>query len=84
LKWDPRKSEWLKRARGVSFEEIVRSKLLAIEQHPARENQQIMVFEHRNYIWVVPCVEGADEFFLKTLYPSRKYAQRYGPGGKAL
>jgi len=82
LRWDPAKNEWLKRTRGMSFEDIIQTKLLAIEQHPSRTNQKIMVFEHQNYVWVVPCIESADGYFLKTLFPSRKYRQRYGPGGQ--
>ena len=47
VEWNPLKSERLKKTRGVSFEEIIASKLIAIIQHPHRENQKVMVFERK-------------------------------------
>jgi uncharacterized DUF497 family protein len=82
--WDNAKNERLKKARGVSFEQIV----VAIE-----EDDMIDILEHRNsdrypdqivilvrlndYIYAVPAVVKKDEFFLKTIYPSRKYTAVY-------
>ncbi len=80
LRWNLLKSERLKRTRGVSFEEIAQSKLIAVKQHPGRAHQRIMLFEHKSYIWVVPFVETQQEIFLKTLFPSRKYTQLYRAG----
>ncbi len=80
LRWNLLKSERLKRTRGVSFEELIQSRLIAVKQHPGRTNQQIMLFEHQGYVWVVPFVEGDDEIFLKTLFPSRKYTQQRKKG----
>lgn len=77
IKWSLLKSERLKRTRDVSFEEIIKGKLLDVMGHPKKENQQIMLFEYRGYIWVVPFIETGDQIFLKTLYPSRKYAKMY-------
>ncbi len=74
------KSERLKRTRGVSFEEILQSRLVAIQRHPAKQHQNIMLFQHKAYIWVVPYVENDNEIFLKTLYPSRKYTRIYKRG----
>ncbi len=34
-----------------------------------------MFFEYRGYVWVVPCIEEIDYYFLKTLFPSRKYTK---------
>jgi hypothetical protein len=34
-----------------------------------------MLFEYKKYIWVVPFVEEKDYYFLKTLFPSRKYTK---------
>jgi len=81
VKWNYLKSERLKRTRGVSFEEIVTAKLIAVKHHPKREWQNVMLFEYKRYIWVVPYVEEKDHIFLKTLYPSRKYTKLYRKGG---
>ena len=80
IRWNYLKNERLKRTRGVSFEEIISSKLVAIKHHPKREGQNIMLFEHKRYIWIVPYVEEKDHIFLKTLYPSRKYTKLYNKG----
>mgnify|MGYP001607337139 FL=1 len=80
IRWDLLKSERLKRTRGVSFEEILQTRLIAIQKHPKKENQKVMLFEHKEYIWVVPFVESEDEVFLKTLYPSRLYTRIHRRG----
>ena len=80
VRWSLLKSERLKRTRGASFEELIRSRLVAIKQHPSRTYQQIMLFEYQGYIWIVPFVESGNEIFLKTLFPSRKYTQLYKKG----
>ena len=77
VKWNLLKSERLKKARGVSFEEIIQAKLVAVKRHPRKEYQEIMLFEYKGYIWVVPFVKSNGEIFLKTLYPSRKYTTIY-------
>jgi hypothetical protein len=77
LRWNVLKSERLKRTRGVSFEEIIRARLIAVKRHPARPEQKVMLFYHKRYVWVVPFVETEEEIFLKTLYPSRKYTRIY-------
>lgn len=80
IRWSSLKSERLKRARGASFEDIINSKLVAVKQHPKKEHQNIMLFLHKNYIWVVPYIEEETGFFLKTLFPSRKYTKMYKKG----
>lgn len=75
IKWNLLKSERLKQTRGVSFEEIITAKLVDIKVHPQKEHQRIMLFDYKNYIWVVPFVETDEQIFLKTLYPSRKYTK---------
>ena len=74
------KSERLKKTRGVSFEEIIRSKLVGVKKHPSRKNQNIMLFEYKRHIWIVPYVVEKDFIFLKTLFPSRKYTKEYRKG----
>ena len=80
IRWDPVKSGRLKKTRGVSFEELLEARLIAVKRHPKKTHQDIMLFEHRGYIWVVPCVEDERGFFLKTLFPSRQYTKLYKRG----
>ena len=70
IKWSLLKSERLKKTRGVSFEEIIESKLVAVKRHPKRKNQKIMLFLYKRYIWVAPFTEDDKQIFLKTLFPS--------------
>jgi len=79
-KWDEKKNQKLKQTRGVSFEEILDSKFIGAERHPKKENQIVLLFEHRDYVWIVPCVVEDEHIFLKTLFPSRKYTQKYKKG----
>ena len=60
IRWSRTKSERLKRTRGTSFEEIIASELVAVKRHPKRENQDIMLFMHKGYIWIAPYVEAKD------------------------
>lgn len=78
IRWNAKKSQRIKRIRGVSFEELMRGNLLNICDNPAREGQQMLVFEYEGYIWVAPFVVDNEGIFLKTLYPSRKYRKIFG------
>ena len=80
IKWDILKSERLKKVRGVSFEEILKAKLIEVKRHSKRTHQNIMLFWHQGYVWVVPYVRDGEDLFLKTLYPSRKYTKLYKQG----
>jgi len=80
LRWNAVKSERLKKTRGVSFEEIVASELVAVKEHPKKSHQSIMLFWYRRYIWVVPFIEAKDHIFLKTIFASRKYTKIYMRG----
>lgn len=80
IRWNELKNERLKRIRGVSFNEIIRAKLIAVKKHPKKEYQDIMLFEYKNYIWIVPFVKTNSEIFLKTLFASRKYTKLWKEG----
>lgn len=80
ISWSLAKSEELKRRHRVSFDELILSKLVAVLEHPGRSHQNIMLFEFRAYIWVVPYVSRGDDIFLKTLFPSRKYTRKWKKG----
>ncbi|MFA5137807.1 MAG: toxin [Elusimicrobiota bacterium] len=77
IRWDPLKSAWLKRTRGVSFEDILQETFIGVEEHPKKRHQRLMLFELDGYIWTVPYVRRGEEVFLKTLFPSRVYTQRW-------
>lgn len=77
--WDADKNRWLKRERGVSFEEVLfhieAGDLLEVLDHPNPDRypgQQIYVILIDGYVYLVPFVESDDEIFLKTIIPSRK------------
>ncbi len=89
FRWNHEKNEQLKVERGISFEEIVLSieaeGLLDILEHPNRgkyPNQLMFVVVFYGYVYLVPFVEEADYYFLKTVIPSRKATRDYiGRGG---
>jgi hypothetical protein len=81
LQWNPLKNEWLRMARGVSFDDLTdHGTFLGTRRHPTRANQQIMLFEYQGRVWAVPFVEDRKVCFLKTLYPSRKYTKLHRRG----
>jgi len=83
--WNEEKNEILKKERGISFERIVvvieEGHLVDILEHPNKEkyrNQLLLAVEVDGYAICVPCVmENDHDFFLKTLFPSRKYTRHY-------
>ena len=84
FEWNDEKNEWLKRVRGISFEEIVyhiaEGGLLDVLEHPNRTrypDQKIFVVDVEDYAVVVPFVESDDSIFLKTIIPSRKLTRQY-------
>jgi hypothetical protein len=83
-KWNHEKNERLKAERGVSFEQIImhidRGDLLDIVGHPNQfkyPDQQMLVIEIQNYVYLVPFVEDNEGKFLKTIIPSRKATREY-------
>ncbi|WP_237754286.1 toxin [Geobacter sp. OR-1] len=58
--------------------------LLDILQHPNESkypNQRIFIVAFNDYTYLVPFVEKADYYFLKTIIPSRKATRDYLAGG---
>lgn len=79
FRWPPEKNAELLAERGLSFEQVVvaveSGGLLQVVAHPnpARyPRQKIMVVAWDGYAYLVPFVEEADHYFLKTIIPSRK------------
>ncbi len=82
--WNAAKNEILKTERGVSFEEVVSAifegKVFTIIVHPNQvkyPGQKIYVIELHEYAYLVPFKEDEEKIFLKTIFPSRKYTQKY-------
>ncbi len=82
--WDPKKNEWLKAERGISFEKILfhlaRGDVWKIADHPDQANypgQKIYFVVVEGYVHLVPHVVEKDYIFLKTIIPSRKATKAY-------
>jgi uncharacterized DUF497 family protein len=85
--WNESKNQQLKKDRGISFEKIVLAieddHVLDIVEHPNKErykNQYLIIVEIDDYAYVVPSICNKDTWFLKTIYPNRKYTDKYLPG----
>jgi uncharacterized DUF497 family protein len=82
--WDATKNDWLKRKRGVSFENVLVAiavgDLLDTMDHPNRmkyPNQRMYVVKINDYAYLVPFVESENEIALKTIIPNRRATQIY-------
>ena len=82
--WSPEKNEWLKRERGIGFEDVVfhieAGDEVDLFEHPNQERypgQRISVVLIEGYAYLVPFMESDDEIFLKTIIPSRKASKQY-------
>ena len=84
LRWNNQKNEWLKKHRGVCFEQVVilleHEDVLEVFEHPNRKKylgQKIAIVRIDDYAYLVPCVQDGNEIFLKTIIPSRKATSEY-------
>ena len=82
--WSAEKNQQLQRDRGISFEEIVAAieagGLLDELVHPKQmryPRQRLLGVALSGYASVVPCVVQEDDYFLKTIYASRKATRDY-------
>ncbi len=82
--WSDEKNQRLKSERDIMFEEIVyhitHNGLLDIIEHPNQEaypGQRIFIVNVEDYAYLVPFVEDTENFFLKTIIPSRKMTRYY-------
>ncbi len=89
FRWSHEKNERLKAERGISFEAVVLAiegdGLLDVLRHPntaTYPKQQILVVAIEGYAHLVPFVENADSYFLKTIIPSRKATRDYMRKGR--
>jgi len=84
FQWNTDKNEWLKKHRGVCFEQIVilmeHEDILDVIEHPnqdAYKGQMIAIIRIDDYAYLVPYLEEGDDIFLKTIIPSRKATNKY-------
>jgi uncharacterized DUF497 family protein len=84
FKWNAEKNKTLADTRGITFDEIVQQihagALICEAPHPNKNkypDQTILIIEINNYAYLVPCVISGDEYFLKTIIPSRKATKQY-------
>ncbi len=84
INWNKQKIEWLKKNRGICFEDILfyidNDFLIDDVEHLNQEKysgQRMMVFNINEYIFLVLYIENEDEIFLKTIIPSRKATKYY-------
>ena len=79
--WNKEKNELLKETRGISFEmvldKITKQDFIGPEINPSRTNQLRIIVFFEGYPFVVPLVIDDDgNWFLKTIFPSRKLKGR--------
>ena len=82
--WDADKNEWLRRNRGLSFDDVVyhleHGGFLDDVPHPNQQlhpGQRLYIIRIGNYAYEVPFYRDGDVESLRTLYPSRKYTSAY-------
>ena len=71
----PNKSDTL-----VSLVYILQGDVLDDLKHPNPDkypNQRVLAVKVEDYVYLIPYVETDDEFFLKTIIPSRKATKQY-------
>ena len=77
LRWDPEKSDLLKRTRGFSFDEVLTGGILDIQRHKTRHHQKVLTVLYQGDIWAIPFIEEDNYLSLKTMYRSRKHRKRF-------
>ena len=84
FEFDAAKSAWLRKQRGIGFEEIIvlieAGKLLFSTEHHNKlkhGEQGIYEIDVENYIWLVPYIKKEHNIRLITCYPSRKATKKW-------
>ena len=85
FEWNEEKNIILSEERNISFEDVIfalkNDNLLDIILSPTHEGQKCFVVEMKSYAYIIPYVKVNDtQYFLKTIYPSRKYTKIYLKG----
>ena len=86
--WNSDKNALLLKERGITFEEVVQKiesgSVVTETDHPNQEKypgQKILIVDIEGYAYLVPCVISGDEYFLKTIIPSRKATRKWESSG---
>ena len=84
IEWSEEKNQKLKQTRRVSFEEMAErinsEAMIDRIDHPNQKKypgQEMFVVKFNNYIYLIPFVEDAYKYFLKTIIPNRKATKKY-------
>ena len=87
FRWNAEKNELLAKNRSITFDELVQrieSGATVIENdHPNKTkypHQKILIVNIEGYAYLVPCVITGNEYFLKTIIPSRKATKKFFGG----
>ncbi len=82
--WNPKKNEWLKKERKISFEQVIfhlsQGDVWKVADHPDHKKypgQKIYFVIIEEYIYLVPHIIKEEYIFLKTIIPSRKATKVY-------
>lgn len=85
--FSPEKNILLKEEHGINFDEIIMfiegGYLLDVVKHPnpgKYPGQSVYVVDVSGYVYLLSFVQNGEDFFLKTLYPSRKATRLYKLG----
>lgn len=77
--WDEDKNDWLRRERGVCFEDVLdcfqNGEFFGVFENPSANfpNQTVFLVRIDGYPHIVPFVENEKEIFLKTIIPDRRF-----------
>ncbi len=89
FKWNSDKNKLLYETRGITFDEIVQAIAdgfaIGDSQHPNADkypNQRVLSIALNDYVYLVPYVIDGNDYFLKTIIPSRKANKRHIGGRK--
>ena len=85
FEWNEEKNLFLSEERNISFEDVIfalkNDRLLDIILSPTHKGQKCFVVKINKYAYVIPYVNVHEtKYFLKTIYPSRKYTKIYLKG----
>jgi len=82
FRWKEQKNAWLKRTRGISFEEVVEAISLTLLDVRANKSvnhpqQKVFIVRINGYPWVVPFKETEKDIELITAFPDRRLVKEF-------
>ncbi len=85
IRFDEEKNQLLKATRRISFEDVIvsieKGRILGDIAHPSSKykHQRVYILEINDYAYAVPYVinQKKKEIFLKTIYASRVFTNKY-------